>query len=123
MSNFSKLLICTVLCIPALAQVPDTPQPQKVTFFTFRSKWQAPPLRTAKQTLNKKFVILHSALLVTFLIDHHLTHAARENYPSELPAITAVTSLDYLASRLFSESLSVEAPIWGIQHYARDAAK
>jgi hypothetical protein len=118
------LLLLLAAALPLAAQLPDAPAPQpKATFWTFRGHWQAPPLRSSREVLTgKKFIALHVALMATFLIDHRLTRGERETYGSEVPAILAVTGVDYLSDRVFTEAFTVEAPIYGIQHYARDAA-
>lgn len=121
-----SLLGFILISASALAQLPNAPvpQPKPAHFFTFRGSWQAPPLRTNRQSLESKtFLLLHGALLAAVIVDVRHTHAARENYPSELPAVAAVTGMDYLMDRFVTRSFSVEAPVYGIQHYVRDALK
>jgi hypothetical protein len=126
-------LIILLFSLAAFAQLPDAPQPQhdtwkqfsgkQATFFTFRKSYQDPPLRTNRQAFSKKFIILHALLLTSFIVDNHVTHGAREKWDSEGPAILGVGTLDYAMTRFFTEAYSVEGPVYGIQHYIRDALK
>jgi len=110
------------------ADIPPAPP----TFFTFRQSWTAPPLRTNRQAFDKKFIVLHAIAWTAAIV------ACRRNlytesgsggtghntcWGSEVPGMIAVTALDYAMTRLVSESLSVEAPVYAIAHYARSAAQ
>src|ERR1039458_8327917 len=127
------LFAILTLCILASAQLPDAPQPQhdtwkefsgkSATFFTFRKSYQDPPLRTNRQAFTKKFIILHALLLTSFIVDNRVTHGAREKCDSECTAILGGGTLDYAMTRFFTEAYSVEGPVYGIQHYVRDALK
>lgn len=98
------------------------PQPKPASFFTFRSSWKSPALKPNKKSW-AIFAAAHVALGITLAYDIHHTHGARETVDSEVPAVLAVSALDFAAFKFFSPALSIEAPIYGIQHYARDAAK
>lgn len=92
-------------------------------FWTMRSFNDA-PLRTNKQILkSKSFWGLNSAFAAVVIYDVRHTHGVRESAGSEYPVIPAVIALDYLMDRFVSRSLSVEAPVYGIIHYTRDALK
>ncbi len=109
-------------------QINDAPQPapaeKHVTFWTFRKGPDAAPLRTNRQVLfSKTFLALNGALAASLIVDHHVTHNAREHYDSELPAVAGVIGLDYVADRFFSRVISVGPPVYGIIHYVRDALK
>jgi hypothetical protein len=104
-------------------QVKEIP-PAPVTFLTFRKSWQDPPLRTNREEFHSKlFWVASGALFASFVVDNRVTHNAREHWGSEAPAIGAVIGLDYVMDRFFSRSMSVEAPIYGIQHYLRDISR
>ena len=98
------------------AVLPPTP----ITFWTFRKSWQDPPLRSNRYTFDKKFLALHglAAVAMSVACKRHIEH-----WSSEAPAVGAVTALDYTMSRFFSESMSVEAPVYAIVHYSRSAAQ
>lgn len=101
---------------------PDSPDATRVAqFFTFNTDSRA-TLKPDKKSW-AIFTFTHVALAVTFAVDHKLTHGVRENSSSEIPAILGVTGLDFLAFKCISPSLSVEAPVYAIVHYARDATK
>lgn len=142
------MFVTCVTCVTCFAQLPDAPQPQlsasdtmipgasqaeretwkqfsgkQATFFTFRKSYQDPPLRTNRQAFSKKFIILHALLLTSFIVDNRVTHGAREKWDSEVPAILGGGTLDYAMTRFFTEAYSVEGPVYGIQHYVRDALK
>lgn len=109
--------------------LPDAPTPQAhqqtagPKFFQFRGA-DDPPNATNKQVFHSKlFIATHVAYAVAVFYDIHHTHGAREKYDSELPAIPAIVGMDYIAYRLLSPSLSIEAPIYAIVHYSMDAAK
>lgn len=107
----------------------ENPQPRKepaqtATFWTFRQSWQDPPLRTNRQVFRSKtFWLLHGAYAASVIVDIKHTHGARESWGSELPAIPAIMGMDYLMDRFFTRAMAVEAPIYGIQHYVRDALR
>lgn len=126
------LIVALLLCCAAMAQLPDAPRPntwegingKPATLFSFRAASGDPPLRTNRQAMtSKRFLILHVALFASFVVDNRVTHGARERWHSELPAIVGVSGMDYLTSRYFTEASSVEAPLYGVQHYVRDVLK
>jgi hypothetical protein len=105
--------------LPALTGVRSTP----AGFWTFRT-WKEPDLRTTKQVFTSKtFIILHAAFAAAVFVDIAHTHGAREKFHSELPVIPAFIGWDFLMDKYVSRSYSVEAPIYGIFHYTRDALK
>ena len=125
-----KFAILVFLGTLAVAQnLPDAPNPQQTNntragFFSFRQSWRDPPLRTNRQTFTSKtFLIFHCAFAASVAIDIQHTHGARENWASEGAVIPAVVGLDYLMDRFFTRAMAVEAPIYGIVHYSRDAVK
>lgn len=91
-------------------------------FFHFRSDWNSPALRNTKLSW-ALFIGSHAGLGLTYAIDHHLTHGARENNGSEVPAILGVSAMDFLMFKCVSPALSIGAPIYGMEHYARDASR
>jgi hypothetical protein len=121
------------------AILPDAPEPQPPYvvasrptppprtrptpgFFTFRKSYKDPPLRTNKEVFHSKtFLLLNGALLAAVVVDIQHTHGARESWGSELPAVGGAIGLDYLMDRFFTRAYAVEGPIFGIQHYVRDA--
>lgn len=119
------LLYSTMAAAQALPDAPQRVEPAKSAgFWTFRQSWQDPPLRTNRQVLTSKtFLALHAALAIAIVVDIRHTHGARENWGSEAPVIPALAGMDYLMDRFFTRSFSVEAPIYGIVHYARDALR
>lgn len=112
--------------------LPDAPLPQRAdlgmppaTFWTFRT-FRQPALRSNRQVLRSKtFWVLHvaaAASVVAACRNHSVGN--RENpgcWGSELPAVGAMSGLDFLADRWVSRSLAVEAPIYAVQHYIRAA--
>jgi hypothetical protein len=117
------------------AQLPDAPSaaqgmryaetPAKPAgFFTFRKGPGFPPLRSTKEVFGSKlFWGLHGAYVAAVITDIRFTHGRREDWGSEGPVIPVVVGADYLMDRFFSRAFSVEAPVYGIQHYVRDAMK
>lgn len=104
------------------SSMPEIFAPPPATFWTFRKSFTAPPLRTNRQTFNKKFLILHG-MAAAALIFACKNPRSGETWASEVPAVAVVTGFDYIASRFFTEAMSVEAPVYMIQHYARASAK
>lgn len=109
----------------------DIPAPRP-TFWTFRGiveinghkqfDWNAPALRSFKGVLDKKFILLHSLAGVAMVVACRRKNSGEE-FGSEIPAVLGVTVLDGFASAFFSEAMSVEGPVYMIQHYARSAAQ
>src|SRR5271165_4076409 len=113
MRNPMKYLLLLLLTLPAWGQLPDAPTPQylsqktvcldgygcgwhqykalppePVTFWTFRQSWQDPPLRTNRQTFNKKFILLHSMAAVAMIVACKRKNSGEE-FGSEIPAVLA----------------------------------
>ena len=102
----------------------DITAPQ-ATFLTFRSDWNAAPLRTNRQAFNKKFVLLHAGAFLA-VVAACRDRSSTENpgcWGSELPAVMAMTGFDYAATRLVCECFSVEAPIYAMYHYGKAATR
>lgn len=96
--------------------------PKQPGFWTLRKSWQDPPLRTSKEVLHSKtFLILNTLYAVSVVTDVEYTHGRAETRISEYPAMVGVIGLDYVMDRFFTRAYSVEGPIYGIQHYVRDA--
>ena len=139
------VLVVLMFASAALAQLPDAPQPQYLShktvclgiygcgwrqytalppappgFWTFRGNWQAPPLRTNRQAFDKKFIVLHSLAAVAMVVACKRRNSGEE-FGSEIPAVAAITAGDYVMTRFFSESMSVEAPLYAIGHYVHSA--
>jgi hypothetical protein len=96
--------------------------PAPPTFWTFRSNWQSPPLRTNRQAFDKKFVVLHSLAAAAMIVACKRKNSG-EDFGSEVPAVAAVTGLDYVMTRFFSEAMSVPAPFYMMAHYSWSTAK
>jgi hypothetical protein len=104
--------------------VPDYREAQAIryaSFFTFNKDTKA-ALHPDKKSWGL-FIGAHAAGALAFAIDHHVTHGARETNGSEIPAIAGVAALDFVMFKCVSPSLSVEAPMYEVQHYWRDAVK
>lgn len=108
-----------------VGQYPPAPEPASATraasFFTFNTDSHA-TLKPDKKSW-AMFIGAHAALGLTYAIDRHRTHGVRETASSEVPAILGVTGIDFLAFKCISPSFSIEAPIYGTIHYARDINK
>lgn len=132
------LALAIALMGPSLPQprvsLPDAPEPQvtepvkyrvvdmsHVGFFTFRRQ-SDPPLRTNLGVFDKKFIAVH-AMYLAAVIAAVRNPRSGETKESELPVVPALTGLDFLVSKYVCECMSVEAPIYAIQHYARAASK
>lgn len=101
-----------------------TPQPTRVGFWTFRNGPNYPSLRSNREVFRSKtFLILNGLYAASVVTDVEYTHGKREARASEYPVIPAIIGLDYVMDRFFTRAFSVEAPIYGIQHYVRDAFK
>lgn len=117
--------------VPKVSNVRDwTPVvvvPSQPGFWTFRAKKgtvfaDQPALRTNRDEWHSKlFLVANGALLAAAVTDVEYTHGKRESRGSEYPAMFAVIGIDYLMDRFFTRAFSVEGPIYGIQHYVRDA--
>lgn len=121
----SKFLLSLFLLVSgsALAQLPDnpSPQPKPASFLSFRSSWEAPPLRTNREMFHSKLFIASQAggaLAMIFACRNPRSH---ENWASEVPAVVAVGSLSYLSGRFFTQPLAVAPGLYEIVHYARAA--
>jgi hypothetical protein len=105
---------------PSVVATSPTPPPMTrpaAGFFTFRKSYLDPPLRTNKQVLTSKlFLIMHGMLLASLAVDKWRLPDAREHW-----AVAGITALDYLMDRFFTRAYMVAPPIYGIQHYVRDA--
>jgi hypothetical protein len=108
-----------------VGQYPPLPDRQEsaraATFFTFNKDSHA-ALKPDKKSW-VAFIGSHAALGIAYTIDHKLTHGIRESASSEVPAILGVTGMDFITFKCFSPALSIEAPIYAIQHYTRDIFK
>lgn len=113
-----KLAICVLLlCGMAVGQsLPDAPapQPQQAKFWTFRTSWKTPPLRTNKKTW-AIFLGSHAVAWTALALANH----QQEHWDSEAPAMGAVTGMDFLLLKFFSPAMSFEAAAYGAQHYFR----
>ena len=104
--------------------------PEPAGFWTFRGvkevngrkvfDWNAPPLRTNRQAFNKKLLVLHGLAAVAMIVACKRRNSGEE-FGSEIPAVAAITAGDYVMTRFFSESMSVEAPLYAIGHYVHSA--
>jgi hypothetical protein len=134
--RFLGLLL--VLCFtPAFSQEPvwpATPQPQPVktweqykgkpaTFFTFRSNWQAPPLRSNRQTFKSPTFLLSQAAMVGSMIVACRNRRSGEAWHSEAPAVAGVFGLDYLMARFFGEPFALGPAVYATVHYSQAAVK
>lgn len=88
--------------------------PPPVTFFTFRSKWQDPPLRTNKQVLKSSaFWLSQGALWLTVI-------PRGKNGWHVMPIEAAgITALDYASDRLFCECFAVAPPAYAVIRWIR----
>lgn len=108
----------------APSAVRDKPTSQPAGFWTFRKSPNAPPLRTNRQVFKSKtFLILNGCYVASVITDVEYTHGRAETRVSEYPAMLAIIGLDYVMDRFFTRAYSIEGPIYGIQHYVRDAFK
>jgi hypothetical protein len=76
---------------------------------------------------NKKcwaaFAVVHAAAFAALFTDMKVTHQARENAPSEVPAVAAVTALDFVLFKTVNPLMSLGGGVWAVQHYSRDPFK
>lgn len=107
--------------IPAWKPIEPAP-PKPAGFWTFRSSWEQPPLRSNRKTFDKKFILLHAGAAIAMVVACR-DRSSQEDWASEVPAVAGVTALDYVASRFFTEAFSVEAPVYAIVHYSRSASR
>lgn len=122
--HFMRRVPCDML--PKVGNIRDwTPVvviPAKPGFFTFRKSPNDPPLRTNREVFHSKtFLLLNGAFAASVITDVEYTRGKRETRGSEYPIIPAIIGLDYVMDRFFTRAYSVEGPIYGIQHYVRDA--
>jgi hypothetical protein len=102
-------------------QVKELP-PAPPTFWTFRKSWKDAPLRTNRQAFDKKFIILHGLGAAAMIVACKRKNSG-ETFGSEVPAVAGVMGLDYVATRFFSESMSIEPPVYEMAHYIWSASK
>ena len=130
-AKFGVLML--LLCSAAFAQLPDAPTPQPTTweqahgkpaqFFTFRSKWQDPPLRSNKQVFKSPtFLISQSAMILSMVVACRNPRSG-ETWGSEAPAVAGVFALDYLGARFFSMPYALGPAAYATVHYSRAATR
>ena len=97
--------------------LPDAPVPQEVHhtdgFFKFRT-WDQPVIHPNKKSW-ALFALTHAAAWGALAAANH----NKEPLGEESVALGAVTGFDFLALKLFSPAMSIEAPIYAAIHYGR----
>ena len=101
----------------ASSELPDAPVPQEVHhadgFFKFRT-WDQPVIHPNKKSW-ALFALTHAAAWGALAAANH----NKEPLGEESVALGAVTGFDFLALKLFSPAMSIEAPIYAAIHYGR----
>ena len=133
--TFSRILIASFLMLGCCLsqEFPDAPTVQPKTweakhgkpanFFTFRSNWQDPALRSNKQTFKSPVFIIGQSMLVGSMIVACKRKNSREEFHSEAGAVGGVVALDYLFERFFSGAYALGPAIYGTVHYSIAAAR
>ena len=123
------------------AMLPDAPEPQPYVvasqptptpmtrpsagFFTFRGSPNSPPLRTVKQTLSSKSILISHALgfaAMAVACSRHKTSG--EEWGSEVPSMVGMSALDlFVSDRFFSRSFAVFPMGYAVFHYTRAALR
>jgi len=86
---------------------------QHAGFFTFRAKWQDPPLRTNRQVLRSPvWWISQSALWLTTI------PRGKNRWHVEPIEAAGMFGFDYLSERLFCECYAVGPPVYAVIQYA-----
>jgi hypothetical protein len=113
-----------------IGQYPPDPAPRlywfrenPVHFWTYRSSWQDPPLRTNREVFRSKlFVGLHLAGAVA-MVTACMRKGSGESWGSEAPAVAALFGMDYLQFRFIGGPNAVGAPIYQMIHYSLSMAR
>lgn len=133
---------CWAQSPPEVAAIlPDAPEPQPYVvasqptptamtrptagFFTFRKSPNDPPLRTVRQTLGSKSILISHALgfaAMAVACSRHKTSG--EEWGSEVPGMAGMAALDLLVSdRFFSRSFAVFPMGYMVFHYTKAALR
>lgn len=92
-------------------------------FWTFRSNWRSPALRSNRKVFDKKFVAMHAGLWLTAVLACRNYKRTGEEWQSEMPGMAAETGMDFIWSKWFIEAGGVlPADIYGMVHYSRALA-
>lgn len=93
-------------------------------FFTFRSKWNSPSLRSNRKVFDKKFIATHAAMWTIAVLACRDHARSGEDFGSEMPAMAAETGMDFVWSKWFVEAGGVlPAPIYNVIHYSLSMTK
>lgn len=123
-----KILVAAIILAHGLllAQLPDAPAPQpkpEPRFFSFRTDFNAPPLRTNKQFFKSKTWWASQALgWSALVVACRNSKRTGEDWGSEAPAMAAVTALSYVGGRFFAQPYAVAPGLYAAFHYAKAEA-
>lgn len=124
----------------ASAILPDAPEPQPpivasqaapsqarrpAGFFTFRKSPNSPPLRSVKQSLGSKSILISHALgFAVMAIACSRQKTSQEEWGSEVPAMAAMSALDiFVADRYFTRSFAIGPMVYAVFHYTKSSLR
>lgn len=96
--------------------------PSTVHFWTYRG-WDEPPLRNNKQVFRSKlFVGAHVGGAIAMIMACRNKNS-RENWASEIPAVSALFGMDYLQFRFIGGPNALAAPVYEMIKYGRASTR
>lgn len=98
-------------------------QKSAVSFFSFRKRWQDPPLRTNAQMLHSKVYVASMIGGALAMVVACRNPRSGEDWGSEVPAVLGVDAMSFFAGRLFTMPFAVAPGAYEMFHYARAATK
>jgi hypothetical protein len=124
----------------ASAILPDAPEPQpyivasqparsrarpQAGFFAFRKSPNSPPLRTLRQTLGSKSILISHALgFAAMAIAGSRHKTSQEEWGSEVPAMAAMAALDiFVADRYLTRSFAIGPMVYAVFHYTKSSLR
>ena len=114
----------TVAQLPAAPSPVDTvSQAQRPRFLSFRANWEEAPLRTNRQAFDKKFLAVHIAAWGAVVFACRRSRTSGETWGSEIPAMAAVTAMDYMSTRLLWEPFAIGPALYATGHYLHSGLK
>lgn len=110
--------------IPAWRDLAATnaPAPRPAGFFAFRKSYKDPPLRTNREVFTSKVILVtHIAGFAAMMVACSRKNS-HEHWHSEMPAMIAVSGMDYVGDRYFTRLFGVAPMIYATVHYSLAAA-